>query len=142
MADIVSPEKRSQMMAGIRGKNTKPEIVIRNGLHRRGLRFRVHNSRLPGKPDLLFPRFGAIIFVHGCFWHGHECSIFKWPQSRPEFWRRKIEGNRERDQRMTERLLAQGYRVRTVWECETRASSEELAQTLDEIASWVRTARG
>src|ERR1700733_3845367 len=95
MADVVSPEVRSRMMSGIRGKNTKPEMVIRRGLHARGYRYLLHDGRLPGKPDLVFPKHRAVIFVHGCFWHGHDCHLFKWPKSRWGFWRKKIERNRE-----------------------------------------------
>jgi DNA mismatch endonuclease (patch repair protein) len=138
MADVVTPEKRSQMMAGIRGKNTKPEFIVRRGLHRRGLRYRLHVRSLPGQPDLIFPKYRAAILVNGCFWHGHQCSIFKWPSTRAEFWRSKIDGNRRRDERNVRDLIAKGYRVRTVWECETRKSDADLMILLDDLASWIR----
>ena len=93
MADVVDRKTRSRMMSGIRGKNTRPELLIRKGLHARGFRFRLHDKRLPGKPDLVLPKYSAVIFVHGCFWHGHDCHLFKWPQSRREFWRKKITRN-------------------------------------------------
>lgn len=117
MADIVSPMKRSQMMAGIRGKNTKPEMSIRSSLHRRGYRFRLHRPDLPGTPDLVLPKHRAVVFVNGCFWHGHKCHLFKWPKSRPEFWRLKIEANIERDRTTKELLTSSGWRVARVWEC-------------------------
>src|SRR3990172_9124666 len=97
MVDIVDASTRSRMMAGIRGRNTKPEILIRSLLHCQGFRFRLHVSDLPGKPDIVLRRFRAIIFVHGCFWHGHDCHFFKWPRTRPAFWRKKIKDNHAND---------------------------------------------
>jgi DNA mismatch endonuclease, patch repair protein len=105
------------MMAGIGAKNTKPEIVIRRGLHANGFRYRLHVPDLPGKPDIVFPRYNAVILVHGCFWHGHDCSLFKWPKSRPDFWRDKIRGNKARDASTEDALKAQGWRVIKIWEC-------------------------
>jgi DNA mismatch endonuclease (patch repair protein) len=138
MPDVVSPEVRSRMMAGIRGKNTRPELILRKGLHARGLRFRIHDRRLPGKPDLVFPRWIAVIFVHGCFWHGHDCPLFKWPSTRPEFWRSKIERNREIDQRAIEQLSAIGWRHAVVWECATKGPGRLQAETiLDSCARWL-----
>lgn len=116
MADIVDPATRSRMMSGIRGKNTKPELLIRKALHARGFRYRLHCD-LPGKPDICLPKHRAVIFVHGCFWHGHDCHLFKWPGTRPEFWRAKIGRNREVDAAAEAALLAAGWRVGTVWEC-------------------------
>ena len=116
MADVVDAATRSRMMSGIRGKNTKPELMIRRALHARGFRYRLH-CKLPGKPDLCFSKYRAVIFVHGCFWHGHDCHLFKWPSTRPEFWREKIARNRAVDARAVEALLAEGWRVATVWEC-------------------------
>jgi DNA mismatch endonuclease, patch repair protein len=118
LPDIVSPEVRSRMMAGIRSKNTKPEMIVRKGLHRLGLRYRLHDKKLPGKPDLVFPKYRAVLFVHGCFWHGHDCPAFKWPQSNVEFWREKINANRERDRCDQERLSLAGLRCITAWECQ------------------------
>jgi len=103
-------------MSGIRGKNTKPELLIRKGLHARGFRYRLHCD-LPGKPDICLPKHRAVIFVHGCFWHGHDCHLFKWPGTRPEFWRAKIARNREVDAAAEAAVLAAGWRVATVWEC-------------------------
>ena len=99
MVDIVDKATRSRMMSGIRGKDTKPEVLIRKALHGRGLRYRLHASDLPGKPDLVFPRYGAALFIHGCFWHGHDCKYFKLPATRTEFWGGEINDNRDRDGR-------------------------------------------
>ncbi|APO69767.1 very short patch repair endonuclease Vsr protein (plasmid) [Rhizobium gallicum] len=117
MADIVTPEVRSRMMAGIRGKNTKPELTLRRGLHAAGFRFRLHDVTLPGKPDIVFPKYRAVLFAHGCFWHGHDCHLFKWPSSRPEFWQAKIHRNREVDALASAALQAAGWRQGIVWEC-------------------------
>ncbi|WP_370235515.1 MULTISPECIES: very short patch repair endonuclease [Henriciella] len=136
MADIVPPKVRSRMMSGIRGKDTKPELIVRRGLHAMGFRYTLHNRRLPGSPDLVLPKHDAVIFVHGCFWHGHDCHLFKWPQTRPEFWREKIGRNRERDARSLAALRASGWRIATIWECALRAvaSSDRL---LLEVSSWI-----
>lgn len=104
-------------MSGIRGKDTKPELLIRKALHARGFRYRLHCKGLPGKPDLCFPKYKAVVFINGCFWHGHGCHLFKWPSTRPEFWRAKIARNREVDAASRDTLLAQGWRVGVVWEC-------------------------
>ena len=105
------------MMAGIRGKNTRPEMLLRQGLHALGWRYRLHGPGIPGKPDLVFPGRKALIFANGCFWHGHDCHLFKWPKTRPEFWREKIGANIRRDERVREQLREQGWRVADVWEC-------------------------
>lgn len=105
------------MMAGIGPANTKPELTLRRGLHRLGYRYRLHDTRLPGKPDLVFPRRHAVIFVNGCFWHGHDCHLFKWPATRPDFWRTKIVGNIQRDIRVRDIIAAMGWRIADVWEC-------------------------
>ncbi|VIO80134.1 very short patch repair endonuclease [Bradyrhizobium ivorense] len=134
MADVVSAETRSRMMSGIRGKNTKPELLLRKLLHARGFRYRLH-TRLPGKPDLVFPKHRAVIFVHGCFWHRHECQIFKWPSTRSEFWRTKINGNADRDQRNVAVLLKDGWRIGIVWECSLRGKDE--VRIADRCARWL-----
>lgn len=115
--DIVTAQERSRMMAGIRGKNTKPEMAIRSALHRLGFRFRLHDTGLPGKPDLVFPKYRAVVFVHGCFWHGHDCHLFRWPKTRSEFWRKKIGANVVRDREQLSALLASEWRVAIIWEC-------------------------
>ena len=138
MPDVVSPATRSRMMSGIRGKNTAPELQLRSALHRRGFRYRLHDRTLPGKPDMVLPRYRAVILVHGCFWHQHDCHLFKWPQTRTDFWERKIKGNRDRDKRVLSLLKADGWRVLTVWECalkgKTRREPEEL---IKRIVSWL-----
>lgn len=104
-------------MAGIRGVNTRPELLIRRSLHAKGFRFRLHDRELAGKPDLVLRSRKAVIFVHGCFWHGHDCSLFKWPSSRAEFWGEKIRTNRARDDRSLATLRADGWRTLVIWEC-------------------------
>ena len=120
MADIVDKATRSRMMAGIRGRNTRPEVLVRSFLHRHGFRFRIHGKRLPGRPDVILPKYRTVIFVHGCFWHRHPgCPLAYWPKSNAEFWRVKLEGNATRDRRQQQELRKAGWKVRTVWECET-----------------------
>lgn len=129
-------------MSGIRSKNTKPEILIRSGLHRRGFRYRLHDKKLSGKPDLVLPKYNAVIFVHGCFWHGHDCHLFKWPKTRKQFWKNKIERNREVDRKAVERLRAEGWRVATVWECALKGKSRlEPMAVLDRLSRWLSSNR-
>ena len=136
MTDIVSSEKRSQMMSGIRGKDTKPELRVRHYLHAQGFRFRLHDRRLPGKPDLVLPKWNAAVFVHGCFWHWHDCRYFKLPKTRPEFWSEKLAGNRARDEINRRRLETLGWRVLVIYECELRdAPDEALARLAVSIRS-------
>jgi DNA mismatch endonuclease (patch repair protein) len=117
--DIVTREVRSRMMAGIRGRDTKPEIIVRRSAHAMGFRYRLHQKDLPGCPDLVFPRLKLAVFVHGCFWHAHQgCPKAKIPASNTVFWTTKLLGNRERDQRTRAALEAAGWRVETIWECE------------------------
>ena len=123
MTDVVSPQVRSRMMSGIRGKNTRPELLIRRRLHRLGYRYRLHSSKLPGKPDLVFPRYRAVIFVNGCFWHGHDCHLFKWPSSRAEWWRAKITRTRATDAASRKALAQAGWRILDVWECALKGSA-------------------
>jgi DNA mismatch endonuclease (patch repair protein) len=139
MATQVSGEIRSRMMSGIRGKNTKPELTVRKGLFARGLRYELHRKDLPGKPDLAIKGYKTAIFVHGCFWHQHECALFKWPKSNVEFWRAKIEGNRTRDARNTALLLQLGWRVLIIWECSIKKQTYERVQViLDRAAHWIK----
>lgn len=134
MVDIVSPEKRSQMMAGIRGKNTKPEIQVRKTLHAAGFRFRLHRKDLPGKPDIILPKYKVVIFVHGCFWHGHEnCHLFRLPKSRTEFWEAKISGNVERDKLKQAQLLDEGWRVLLVRECALKGKTALKTKMVTEL---------
>ncbi|AOE65285.1 very short patch repair endonuclease [Pseudomonas corrugata] len=138
MVDIVDVATRSRMMSGIQSKNTKPEILIRRALHSRGFRFRLHAKHLPGKPDLVLPKYKAIVFVHGCFWHGHTCRYFKIPQTRPDFWLEKIGKNQMRDQAHEASLLALGWRVLVIWECAVRSMKREKSFLLiDLMAEWL-----
>lgn len=133
MVDLVSPGKRSRMMSGIRGTDTKPELLVRKALHARGFRFRLHGKGLAGKPDLVLSKYRTVIFVHGCFWHVHKCKLFKWPKSNKEFWRKKLTGNKERDNKNIALLLEDGWRVIVIWECALRGKSEEQKQKLFEM---------
>lgn len=117
-------------MSGIRGRDTKPEMQIRRALHARGFRYRLHDRHLPGRPDLVFPSRKAVIFINGCFWHGHDCHLFRWPGTRPEFWRTKIGGNIARDERNRQLLLEAGWRVLDVWECALRGPER---QSLEDV---------
>ena len=139
MADIVPPEVRSRMMSGIRGKNTRPEIAIRKELFRRGYRYRIHDKSLPGKPDFVLPRFRAAVFVHGCFWHRHDCRLFKMPSTRVDFWKTKFDRNQENDKKSKDALLASGWRVAIVWECSIKGrSSKGIEAVADELESWLQ----
>jgi DNA mismatch endonuclease, patch repair protein len=110
MPDVLTPAQRSFNMSRIRGRDTRPELQIRRGLHARGLRFQLHRRDLPGRPDLVFPRYRTVLFVHGCFWHGHGCHLCRMPATRPEFWRLKIEGNMVRDREAAVQLGDHGWR--------------------------------
>lgn len=121
--DVHSPETRSFNMSRIKGKNTRPENLIRQWLWRNGYRYRLHRKDLPGKPDIVFLRRRKVIFVNGCFWHHHDCKYFKWPESNPDFWRQKIEGNVMRDRTHYDSLMMAGWDYLIVWECELIGSS-------------------
>ena len=108
------------MMAGVRGTDTRPEMLLRKGLHALGWRYRLHGRRIPGRPDLVFSGRQALIFANGCFWHGHDCHLFKWPKSREAFWRGKIAGNIARDARVREQLLGDNWRIAEVWDCKLK----------------------
>ncbi|WP_244786433.1 very short patch repair endonuclease [Cupriavidus pauculus] len=139
MVDITDVATRSRMMSGIKGKNTKPELVVRRALHRLGFRYRLHVRRLAGAPDLVFPRYRAVVFVHGCFWHQHNCPLFKMPSSRTEFWQKKLDRNRERDGEHIAELLQGGWRVAVVWECSVRTAIKSNDEGLYErLADWIR----
>ena len=137
MADVVAPAVRSQMMSGIRGKNTKPEMLVRRALFAAGYRFRLHRRDLPGAPDVVLPRHKVAIFAHGCFWHMHAgCKNATLPSTHPDFWRGKLEGNVRRDRRAIEALRAEGWRVLIVWECATRDAAT-LAGLLEALSRWI-----
>ena len=140
MTDIVSPEKRSRMMSGIKGKNTKPEMIIRKGLYARGFRYRLHVKQLPGKPDLVLHKYKAVIFVNGCFWHKHDCRLFKWPKSNTDFWREKLTANEQRDKKYYRELSESGWRIMTVWECALKGRKEtDREKVLDNLSDWLLT---
>lgn len=125
-------------MAAIRGKDTRPELLIRRGLHALGLRYRLHARDLPGKPDLVFPKWHAVVFVHGCFWHGHDCPLFRWPATREDFWRAKIEANRKRDDAALQDLEALGWRHAVVWECALKGRGRQpFPAVIDSLSAWI-----
>jgi len=126
MADVLTPAQRQLNMSRIRGKDTKPELLLRGALHARGLRYRLHDRTLPGRPDLVFPRFRSAIRVHGCFWHGHDCPMFRLPATRPEFWSTKIAVTRARDARTQQAMTDAGWRVLTVWECSVHGGEKTI----------------
>ncbi|MGV2184049.1 very short patch repair endonuclease [Rhizobium rhizogenes] len=137
--DVLTPQQRKHNMSRIRGRDTKPEMLLRRHIHAAGLRFRLHASSLPGRPDLVFPRYQAAILVHGCFWHGHDCPLFKLPSTRPEFWSAKISGNRDRDRRTIAALHKSGWRVMVVWECSLKGPARmPLAEVIDLCSTFVR----
>lgn len=137
MTDIVDKQTRSRMMAGIKGKDTKPELVLRRALHVCGFRYRLHLKILPGRPDLVFPKYHAIVFVHGCFWHRHEgCRYTSTPSTHPEFWQAKFDANVARDRDVQDKLLVAGWRVATVWECKLR-KPEQIKEATDLLSEWL-----
>lgn len=142
MTDIVDQQTRSRMMAGIRGKNTKPELLLRRALHARGFRFRIHSSKVRGRPDIVLPKHRAVIFVHGCFWHRHEgCRYTTSPSTRPEFWQAKFDTNVARDSAVRTTLLESGWRVATVWECALR-KPDQVAASVEFLSGWLGSDEG
>ena len=140
--DVLTPEQRRLVMSRIRSRDTKPEMLIRRGLHARGLRYRLHSAAIPGKPDMVFPKHRAVILVHGCFWHGHGCSLFRWPQTRAEFWKTKITRNMQRDRTVWSALTAAGWRIIVVWECALRGKNRRaLKDVLSDAEALVRHGR-
>ncbi|MCL4485084.1 MAG: DNA mismatch endonuclease Vsr [Nitrospirae bacterium] len=138
MVDIVDKATRSRMMRGIRSGNTKPEIFIRKGLHREGFRYRLHDPKVTGHPDLVFPKYHAVLFIHGCFWHGHDCSLFRYPETRKEFWEEKIRRNRKRDADVQKILTDAGWRIGLVWECAMRGWRKmETADLIETLTDWL-----
>lgn len=121
MTDIISKEKRSWNMSRIKGKDTKPELIVRSLLHKMGYRFRLHEKDLPGRPDIVLPKYRTVIFVHGCFWHRHEgCKFAYTPKSRVDFWEKKFSDNAERDKKTSEELARAGWKIVIVWECQMK----------------------
>lgn len=139
MVDVVDSATRSRMMSGIKNKNTQPELALRKQLHALGLRYRLHSKDLPGHPDLVLPKWKTAIFVHGCFWHWHGCSLSKMPQSRHDFWKTKLNSNRERDAEKLSQLLKAGWRCAIVWECAIRGKKgrDNLAALAAGLAKWI-----
>jgi DNA mismatch endonuclease (patch repair protein) len=126
--DIISPERRSALMSRIRGKDTGIEVTVRKELHRLGFRYRLGGAGLPGRPDIVLPKYRTVVFVHGCFWHGHDCPLFRLPKTRTEFWRAKIEANRKRDARTGSELRAKSWKSEVVWECQLRGASSKKVE--------------
>lgn len=137
MTDIVDQQTRSRMMAGIRGKDTKPELVLRRALHARGFRFRLHPKNIHGRPDLVLPKYRAVVFVHGCFWHRHQgCRYTTTPSTRQEFWQAKFAANVARDEAVQGKLMKDGWRVATVWECALR-KPDQVAASTERLSEWL-----
>ena len=138
MTDKLMPADRSRNMAAIKGKDTKPEMSIRRGLHARGFRFRLHGAKLPGKPDMVFPRYNAVIFVNGCFWHGHACGAARIPLSRVDYWGPKIRRTKDRDLAAVAAIDAMGWRSLTIWECCLRGKGAPgLEWAVESAARWL-----
>jgi DNA mismatch endonuclease (patch repair protein) len=141
MVDVVDKKARSRMMAGIRGKDTRPELVVRRHLHQRGFRFRLHARVLPGRPDIVLPKWKVAIQVNGCFWHGHTgCPRYRIPTTRRDFWLQKIQTNRYRDRRALKQLSAAGWRVAVVWECSLIEAPESVAGILEQFIRGAKAA--
>jgi DNA mismatch endonuclease (patch repair protein) len=142
MVDVVDKATRSRMMSGIAGKNTKPELIVRSLLHRSGFRFRIHSDTLPGKPDIVLKKYRAVVFVHGCFWHQHECHLFRWPSSNARFWKRKIRGNARNDAAVYAALRKLGWRILILWECAIKGRRKiPLEKIAGRVCSWLITDR-
>ena len=138
MADSLTPEQRSAQMSRIRGSNTKPEVLVRKALHARGFRFRLGGAGLPGRPDIVLPKYRTAVFVHGCFWHGHDCPLYRLPKTRPEFWTQKISANRARDKRVIHQLAELGWKSVVIWECSLRGvKGEALESFMDSVSSTI-----
>ena len=138
MTDILLPAQRSLAMSKVRSNDTKPEWILRSGLHRLGIRYRLRNKHLPGRPDLVFPKYRCVVFVHGCYWHRHPgCKDASIPKSNTDFWMRKFVENEERDRLAVEQLIAAGWRVMVVWECEL---IKETIETIRSVSLWLRNA--
>lgn len=143
MVDVHTPTQRSRNMAAIRGKNTTPELVVRKELHKLGFRYRIHYSGLPGKPDLVFPKLKAVIQINGCFWHKHECHLFKWPKSNPDFWKEKIEQTGVRDAANAKELKEMGWRTLILWECALKGKQKQnLENIVHDISKWLSVGKG
>lgn len=137
VADVHTPEQRSYNMSRIRGKNTRPEELVRRYLFAQGFRYRKNDARFPGKPNIVLPKYKTVIFVNGCFWHAHEgCKYFVWPKSNVDFWKRKINGNIQRDLRNNQLLSEQGWNVIVIWECQLKKSTFD--ETLQHLVGQIK----
>jgi len=135
MADVHEPETRSYNMSRIQATDTKPEMIVRKFLHSNGFRYRLHVKDLPGKPDLVLPKYNTVIFIHGCFWHAHEgCKYFKLPETRREWWKNKLYGNKERDEKNITQLKRNGWNVIVIWECEVG-----MKNVLEEVVTSIKS---
>jgi DNA mismatch endonuclease (patch repair protein) len=135
MVDVHSPKQRSYNMSCIKAKDTKPEMIVRKLLWHNGYRYRLHHKDLPGNPDIVFPSRKKVIFIHGCFWHKHDCKYFKWPRSNPDFWKEKIGSNIQRDSANYLKLKSIGWGYLIIWECETKEKNHDLLW--EKIASFL-----
>ena len=137
MADVHTPEQRSRNMSAIRSKNTKPEEIVRKYLFSQGFRYRKNDKRLPGSPDIVLPKYRTVVFVNGCFWHKHDgCKYFVWPKNNAAFWKTKIESNVSRDRQKESQLIALGWNVIIIWECQLKKEFKE--HTLSQLANQIR----
>lgn len=136
MADVTTSDKRSRMMAGIKSKNTRPERQLRNQLFRAGFRYRLHSKNLPGTPDLWFAKYRAVLEINGCFWHGHGCHLFRLPSTRTDFWKQKIESNRQRDRRHLVELDQMRIRRLTIWECALKGKTKHDSEQMTTVVGW------
>jgi DNA mismatch endonuclease (patch repair protein) len=139
MADVLTPAQRQLNMSRIRGKDTKPEMLVRGGLHARRLRYRLHDRSLPGRPDLVFRKHRTVVFIHGCFWHAHGCALSKLPATREDFWQTKLAANAERDRKAVDALRAAGWRILVIWECSLRGSGRRgVSQVVEQSDQFIR----
>jgi DNA mismatch endonuclease (patch repair protein) len=136
--DIVSKSKRSSMMSGIKNKDTKGELLIRKSLHALGFRYQLHRKDIPGRPDLTFPKFQAVIFINGCFWHAHNCHLFKWPSSRSDFWQEKITSNKIRDEKNHAKCTELGWKILVIWECSLKGKTKRsFNEVINTVQNWL-----
>ncbi|HEY9160214.1 MAG TPA: very short patch repair endonuclease [Desulfomonilia bacterium] len=135
--DTVDKKTRSKIMSAVGQKNTKPEMTLRRALHNIGFRYVINDKRLPGSPDLVFPKYKAVIFIHGCFWHQHGCKYSTKPKTRKDFWQDKFEANKKRDRRNALEIRKLGWRVKIVWECQLRGDSNQVHKQVSAIIKWL-----
>lgn len=142
MVDVHTKKQRAYNMSRIKSKDTRPELEIRKLLFKQGLRYRLHRKDLPGKPDLVFSKYKAVVFINGCFWHYHDCKLFKMPETRKDWWEDKLVKNKERDKRNLSQLLDSGWRVMVIWECAWRGKgsvSVHIGKISEKISAWIKS---